>query len=114
MRISTLAYPLAAGPRGSLDTVSGTDRALQGAALFFLTPQGTRPLVPEFGYPPLPQAAGLVPAWNRDVEMMLPQMVYGVARAQVRAALEPDGTLRAQVQLRLDGGEELNYDVEIR
>ncbi|WP_155300729.1 hypothetical protein [Deinococcus kurensis] len=115
MKLSTLAFPLGVSPRGSLDTVSGSARVQQGVAMFFATPRGARPLVPEFGYPELPPSDAFVPGWAAECEDGLTRTVFGVAAARVLVAIDlSTGRLVGTVRVRTDGGEELNYDIDPR
>lgn len=112
MILSTLLYPLTPSSTGTLATVTGVDRVLQGVALFFQTRKGDRALVPEFGVPPLPTSAEAVPAWNAEVEAGL-LMVSSVVTARVQAALESGGRLRGRATIFTNGQEALNYDITI-
>ena len=113
MKLSTLRFPLSLGLGGTLGTISGPDRVMQGVALFFATRKGGRSLVPEFGIPPLPAYPEAVPAWNTEVEAGL-LLVGGVVRARVLAALENDGILRGRVYISTNGQEEIDYEFAIR
>lgn len=112
MLLSTLLFPLTPGASGTLATVSGVDRALQGVAMYFATRKGDRALVPEYGMPPLPVYADAVPAWNAEVESGL-LMVSGVVSARVQTALGNDGRLTGRAYIRTSGQETLSYDITI-
>lgn len=109
--LGTLKFPLEISPQGSLSVVSGRERVLRGLTLFFATPLGARPMVPEFGCPPVPSGPAFVPGWVADVEHSLLALIWGAQACRVLAGLDTQGTLRVQVYLRTDGGEEVNYDV---
>lgn len=112
MRLSTLTLPITAGPGGTLATVAGSDRVMQGVTLFFMTRKGSRALVPEFGTPPLPRYPEEIPAWNAEVESGL-LLVSGIAGARLQTTLDSSGRLKGRARIRTDGQEELDYDITI-
>lgn len=112
MKLSTLRLPLSLSVINSLGTISGRERVLQGVAFFFMTRQGGRCMVPEFGVPPLPNYPEEVPAWNSEVESGL-LLVGGVTAARVITNISLDNVLRGKAYIQTDGTEELEYDIEL-
>lgn len=112
MKLSTLRLPLGLGIDGSLATISGRDRVLQGVAIYFLTRRGSRAMVPEFGVPELPTYPEEVPAWNAEAEAGL-LMVQGVVAARVMTVLNRDNILTGKATVKTDGQEELDYDFKL-
>jgi energy-converting hydrogenase Eha subunit G len=106
---TTLALPLAV-TGVSLGTVTGSARVLQGVILYFMTPQGSRALVPEFGVPAAPYNALAVPAWVQEVQDGL-LLLQGVVRAVVLVGLGTDSRLKGTVTVTTDGGELISYDI---
>lgn len=113
MKLTTLLLPLQPSITGRLATVSGIDMVKQGVMLYFITPRGSRPLVPEFGFPELPKSKMFIPSWVQEAQDGL-TLVAHLKDAQVLADYdETTERVVGRVYFTTDGDEEGDYEFSL-